>query len=71
VNAHGALIVLTMGVHLKQALVLQNLHGGKEQRCHVVQVGDRQSDLSEIGVAFTEPAPRFWNIDFPPADWKP
>ena len=71
VNVHGALIILATEVHPEQPLVLQNLHGGKEQRCYVVQVGKRQSDGSEIGVAFVEPSPRFWNIDFPAADWKP
>jgi hypothetical protein len=71
VNAHGALIALTMGVHLKQPLSLQNLSSGKEQLCHVVHVSERQSEMSEIGVEFADPAPHFWNIDFPPTDWKP
>ena len=70
VNGHGALIVLAMKVHVKQPLVVQNLTTGKEQRCQVVHVSGRQSNMSEIGVAFLEPAPHFWNIDFPPADWK-
>ena len=25
---------------------------------------------SEVAIEFTETAPRFWHIDFPPADWK-
>src|ERR1700722_17118531 len=65
VNAQGALIVLTMRVRLAQRLVLQNPTSGKEQSCRVVHVGERQSNTSEIGVEFLEPAPHFWNIDFP------
>src|SRR5450759_1852889 len=61
VNAHGALIVLAMKVHVKQSLVIQNLNTEQEQRCSVVYVGKRTSDnMSEIGVEFAEPAPRFW-----------
>jgi hypothetical protein len=71
VNAHGALIVLGMKVQLRQPLVLENLLSGKQERCHVVHVGERQSEKNEIGVEFAAPAPRFWDIDFPPADWKP
>jgi hypothetical protein len=71
VNAQGALIVLAMRVRLAQRLVLQNPTSGKEQSCRVVHVGERQSNTSEIGVEFLEPAPHFWNIDFPPTDWQP
>jgi hypothetical protein len=71
VNAHGALIVLTMRVRLTQRLVLQNLNSRKDQSCRFVHVGERRSNVSEIGVEFTEPAPQFWNIDFPPTDWQP
>jgi hypothetical protein len=71
VNAHGALIVLIMKVNIQQSLVLQNLRNDKEQPCRVVRLGERKNNLSEIGVEFTEPAPNFWDISFPPADWKP
>lgn len=71
VNAHGGLIVLNKKVQLRQALVLENLLSGNEVPCHVVHVGEACSETTEIGVAFAKPAPHFWNIDFPPADWKP
>jgi hypothetical protein len=71
VNANGALVVLAMRVRLTQRLVLQNPSSREEQSCRVVHVGERRSNMSEIGVEFTEPAPHFWNIDFPPIDWQP
>lgn len=71
VNAHGALIALALRVRPEQPLMLENRGSGKEQRCRVVHVGERQCDKAEVGVEFAEPAPHFWNIEFPPADWKP
>ena len=71
VNAHGALIAMALKVKPGQKLTLENVSSGKEQSCQVVHVGERKSDKAEVGVEFVEPAPRFWNIDFPPADWQP
>lgn len=71
VNAHGALIALALKVLPGQRLMLENVGSGKEQPCRVVHVGERKSDKAEVGVEFVEPAPRFWNIDFPPPDWRP
>lgn len=70
-SAHGALIELRMRVQVDQTLLLQNRVSGIEVRCHVVHVGERRSDKSEVGIEFAEPAPSFWNIEFPPADVKP
>ncbi len=71
VNAHGALIALAMKVQPSQELVLKNWVSGEEQQCRVVHVGQKQADKNEIGIEFSRPAPKFWHIDFPPADWKP
>jgi hypothetical protein len=60
-----------MKVNMQQPVVLQNLNNEKEQPCRVVRLGERKNNLSEVGVEFTEPQPDFWNISFPPADWKP
>jgi hypothetical protein len=26
---------------------------------------------NEVGIAFLHPTPKFWNINFPPPDWRP
>jgi hypothetical protein len=70
VSVRGALIVLAMAVEPGQTLVLRNCITGEEQQCSVVHVGEKKADKSEVGIAFAHPAPRFWQIDFPPADWK-
>lgn len=71
VNANGALIALAMKVQPGQKLVLKNRTTGEDQECHVVQVGKQYVNKNEVAIEFVRPAPRFWHIDFPPADWKP
>jgi PilZ domain-containing protein len=71
VNAHGALLKLMMNVQPGQTLVLKNRDSGEEQQCRVVHIDRRQEDSSEVGILFAHPAPRFWGVNFPPADWKP
>ncbi len=71
VNAHGALIALAAKVQPGQQLVLKNRVSGEQQECRVVQVGEKQAEKVEVGIAFAHPAPHFWHIDFPPGDWKP
>ena len=71
VNTHGALIVLRMTVERGQLLTLKNPKTEQELSCRVVNVGPRQSGKTEVGVEFEQPAPRFWRIAFPPADWSP
>lgn len=71
VNAHGALIALAVIVQLGQKLVLENRVTQKQEECSVVYVGEKQAGKVEVGIAFAHPAPRFWQINFPPGDRKP
>lgn len=69
VNAHGALIALAMNVEVQQPLLLKNQKSLDQQPCRVVYVGPAVDGKSEVGVEFTQPAPQFWHITFPPQDW--
>lgn len=71
VNAHGALISLAMKVRAGQKLVLRNWGTAKEQECRVVHVKDSPFGKNEVGISFPFANPHFWNMDFPPPDWKP
>ncbi|HXM94966.1 MAG TPA: hypothetical protein VOA64_12085 [Candidatus Dormibacteraeota bacterium] len=71
VNAHGALISLAMKVRASQKLMLRNWSTAKEQECRVVHVQDKPGGKNDVGIVFPLAAPNFWNVDFPPADWKP
>jgi hypothetical protein len=71
VNAHGGLVQLAMKVQPGQTLVLKNRESGEQQECRVVHMERGQADTNEVGILFAHPAPRFWGVDFPPADRKP
>jgi translation initiation factor 6 (eIF-6) len=70
VNAHGALVSLAMKVQANDLLMVKNVTSGEEMYSRVIRVGEVAANHSEVALEFTEPAPRFWHIDFPPADWK-
>jgi len=70
VNAHGALIVLAMKVQPNELIAIKNWNSGEERQSRVVRVGGERASQNEVAIEFTEPAPRFWHIDFPPADWQ-
>jgi hypothetical protein len=70
VNAHGGLFKLKMEVLAGQPMTLVNLQTNHEQRCRVVRV--EQLPAAEFGVAFefASPAPEFWSVTVPPANWN-
>jgi hypothetical protein len=69
VNAHGALISLTSQVAVDQRLVLKHALSGEEQECRIVFTEAKLSVPTEVGIEFQQPAPNFWCVAFPPADW--
>jgi hypothetical protein len=69
VSAHGALLALKGMVARKQRLLLQNTSSGEQQECRVVSVNNELTGPPTVAVEFTQPAPRFWKVAFPPADW--
>jgi PilZ domain len=70
VNAHGGLMRLKMELQTGQPIVLINAKTKMEQSCRVVRV-ENPSGGGNFAVAFEfdRPAPHFWPITFPPADW--
>ena len=71
VNAHGALVQLNLKVEIGQQLTVKNLKTNEEAHCRVVFVNQAQLSNVEVGLEFLKPAPLFWRIAFPPADWTP
>lgn len=71
VNAHGALISMETDVSPGQRLELQSPATSETRLSRVVHVGPVSEGKRQIGIEFTEPAPRFWQITFPPEDWSP
>jgi hypothetical protein len=70
VSAHGALIALTGLVAPRQKLTVQNLASGEQQECQVVYVDKDWMGPNKVAVEFMRPAPKFWRIAYPPADWN-
>lgn len=69
VNAHGGLLKLKMEVVPGQPMLLVNPKNGKEQKCRVVRVDNPPGGALAVAFEFETPAPNFWPIVFPPADW--
>jgi hypothetical protein len=61
VNSHGALLILSSKVNFGQELWLMNPLTRHEQACRVVRFGKKTRKRAEVAIAFTEPAPAFWN----------
>jgi hypothetical protein len=70
VNAHGALIQLREPVLIGQKIRLNNVSTNEEIECSVVDI-NKGNTIPEVGLAFVDPAPHFWRVSFPPADWSP
>ena len=69
VNAHGGLLKLRMEIKAGQPIVLINEKTKVQQGCRVVRVETSVSGHSAVAFEFDQPAPKFWPIVFPPADW--
>jgi hypothetical protein len=70
VNAHGGLMKLKMEVLPGQPLILVNPLTKKEQSCRVVRTEQPSPDYMAVAFEFDHPAPGFWPVTFPPADWE-
>ena len=70
VNAHGALIDLSARVEVGQVIELEHRETREKQQCKVIHVGPKQGEKAPVGIEFNMPAPRFWQIDFPPESWS-
>lgn len=71
VNAHGALIQLAMKVEAGQTIILKHRDTEEEQSARVVRINPVPQGKAEVGIEFLRPAPKFWRVAFPPADWIP
>jgi hypothetical protein len=71
VNAHGGLMKLRIEVKAGQPILLVNKGSKAQQGCHVVRVETSEAGNSAVAFEFDQPAPQFWPIVFPPADWCP
>lgn len=69
VNAHGGLMRMRSQLHMGQSFLLNNPQNSKEMSCRVVRVEEHGLEFYNVAFEFDRPAPNFWPIVFPPADW--
>jgi len=66
VSANGAMIILPEGIPSGTKLALENPKTQTKVEAHVVRSPQLNAEGSLVPIEFTAPAPRFWNIFFPP-----
>jgi hypothetical protein len=69
VNAHGALLSLSIALPTGQQFTLTHKLTRKSLECKTVFVGKPQAGKAQVGIEFLNATPMFWQIDFPPEDW--
>ena len=70
VNAHGALILLANPISQEQDLTMTNKTTKQQLPCRAVYSGPSQGGKTQVGLEFTQLSRNFWQINFPPEDWK-
>jgi hypothetical protein len=70
ISAHGALIALGAKISPGQMIEIQISTSADKQVCRAVHGSIVQEGKTHWGIEFIQPAPHFWHITFPPADWE-
>jgi hypothetical protein len=70
VNAHGGLLDLGMEMLRGQHVILSNSGTERVATGKVVRVVGSEEGRFSVAFEFDCPAPSFWPVSFPPADWS-
>lgn len=70
ISAHGGLMVLGTPVKVGQKIVIMNPKNWDEREAKVASFGQPHAGLAQVAFEFNRPAPEFWALDSPPANWK-
>jgi hypothetical protein len=70
VNIHGAMVVCARTLEADATLELVNDRTNEKVASRVTRVPRDSAEGFLIPVEFTSPSPNFWQISFPPANWK-
>ncbi|HXJ16177.1 MAG TPA: hypothetical protein VNM68_03165 [Candidatus Polarisedimenticolia bacterium] len=71
VNPRGALVVMTQSLPAETRLVLEHRSTRERVACKVARTPREVPEGFQVPLEFDTPAPSFWKIAFPPADWRP
>ena len=70
ISAHGGLMMLGATVNVGQKIVVMNPKNWDEREVMVAYLGRPHAGLAQVAFEFSRPAPEFWALDSPPANWK-
>lgn len=70
ISAHGGLMMLETPVKVGQKIVVMNPKNWDEREVKVAYLGRPHAGLAQVAFEFNRPAPEFWGLDAPPANWK-
>jgi hypothetical protein len=71
VNIHGAMILCSRSFDAETVLVVVNDRTRERATARVTRAPRESQGGHLVPVEFNQPAPSFWQISFPPANWKP
>ena len=71
VNDHGAMLLCSRGFAADTAVEVQNDRTSEKMNCRVTRAPVENTDGYMVPVEFATASPNFWQISFPPRDWKP
>lgn len=70
VNIHGAMVASPRTFDADATLELVNGRTDEKVACRVTRAPRESAEGFLIPIEFTAAAPNFWQISFPPANWK-
>ena len=71
VNIHGAMVLCSRMFDSGTKLELVNDRSRERAAARITRVPRESAEGYLIPVEFTAPSPVFWQISFPPTNWKP
>ncbi|HEX2715560.1 MAG TPA: hypothetical protein VHM88_25540 [Candidatus Acidoferrales bacterium] len=71
VNDHGAMLLCSRALTADSKFQLENDRTRQHLICRVVRAPQESREGFLIPAEFEAPVPGFWQISFPPTDWKP
>jgi hypothetical protein len=70
VNAHGALVEMSVSPEQGSIVKVKNIRTNDEQEAKVILVSPGETGKFNVALEFTGPNPGFWRVIFPPSDWS-
>ncbi len=71
VNIHGAMVLCSRSIDAEVKVEIENDRTRERTPARVTRTPRESAEGYLIPLEFSQPAPAFWQITFPPSNWKP